>query len=71
MSAELLIANFLRIAAEDLDGARLLGAAHNRNAIYPARAEDSSSPICANRRARRSSEPSSPRRTSTLASSTI
>jgi HEPN domain len=34
MSAELLIANFLRIAAEDLEGARLLAAAHNRNAIY-------------------------------------
>jgi HEPN domain-containing protein len=34
MSAELLIANFLRIAAEDLEGARQLAAAHNRNAIY-------------------------------------
>jgi HEPN domain-containing protein len=34
LSVELLIANFLRIAAEDLEGARLLAAAHNRNAIY-------------------------------------
>jgi len=34
MSVELLIANFLRIAAEDLAGARLLAASHNRNAIY-------------------------------------
>ncbi len=34
MSAELLIANFLRIAREDLDGARLLFAGGNRNAIY-------------------------------------
>ena len=34
MSAELLIANTLRIANEDLAGARLLAAAGNRNAIY-------------------------------------
>ena len=34
MSAELLIANLLRIASEDLEGARLLAASGNRNAIY-------------------------------------
>ncbi len=34
MSVELLIANLLRVASEDLDGARLLGSAGNRNAIY-------------------------------------
>ncbi len=34
MSAELLIANLLRIAREDLDGARLLAASSNRNAVY-------------------------------------
>lgn len=34
MSAELLIANFLRIASEDLEGALLLAAGQNRNAIY-------------------------------------
>lgn len=34
MSVERLVANFLRIAAEDLAGARLLAAAGNRNAIY-------------------------------------
>ena len=34
MGAELLIANSLRIAQEDLLGARLLAAAGNRNAIY-------------------------------------
>ena len=34
MSVELLIANLLRVAAEDLDAARLLGTAGNRNAIY-------------------------------------
>src|ERR1700759_2530502 len=34
MSAELLIANFLRIAAEDLEGARVLSLHDNRNAIY-------------------------------------
>lgn len=34
MSAEHLIANLLRIAKEDLDGARLLAARANRNAIY-------------------------------------
>ena len=34
MSAELLIANLLRVAREDLDGARLLAQAGNRNAVY-------------------------------------
>lgn len=34
MSAELLIANLLRVAKEDLDGARILAASNNRNAIY-------------------------------------
>ncbi|HEV7558203.1 MAG TPA: HEPN domain-containing protein [Kofleriaceae bacterium] len=34
MSVELLIANMLRIAKEDLDGAQLLAASSNRNAIY-------------------------------------
>jgi HEPN domain-containing protein len=34
MSVELLIANFLRIAAEDLEGARELSLRNNRNAIY-------------------------------------
>ena len=34
MSAELLIANLLRVANEDLDGARLLVTGGNRNAIY-------------------------------------
>ena len=34
MSVELLIANLLRVAAEDLDGARLLASKANRNAIY-------------------------------------
>lgn len=34
MSAELLIANLLRVAREDLDGAKMLAAARNRNAIY-------------------------------------
>jgi HEPN domain-containing protein len=34
MSAELLIANLLRVAKEDLDGARTLSSAGNRNAIY-------------------------------------
>jgi hypothetical protein len=34
MSVELLVANFLRIALEDLRGARLLAASDNRNAIY-------------------------------------
>lgn len=34
MSAELLIANLLRVAAEDLEGARLLASKNNRNAIY-------------------------------------
>lgn len=33
MSAERLIANFVRIAAEDLEGARVLADAGNRNAI--------------------------------------
>jgi HEPN domain-containing protein len=34
MSVELLIANLLRVANEDLDGARLLAASNNRNAVY-------------------------------------
>lgn len=34
MSSELLVANLLRVASEDLDGARLLGTANNRNAVY-------------------------------------
>ena len=34
MSAELLIANLLRVADEDLAGARLLAASNNRNAVY-------------------------------------
>lgn len=34
MSASLLIANLLRVAKEDLEGARLLASAGNRNAIY-------------------------------------
>lgn len=34
MSAERVIANLLRIAREDLDGARLLNVGGNRNAIY-------------------------------------
>lgn len=34
MSVERLVANFLRIASEDLEGASLLAAAGNRNAIY-------------------------------------
>jgi len=34
MSAELLIANLLRIASEDLEGARVLAASNNRNAVY-------------------------------------
>jgi hypothetical protein len=34
MSAERLIASLLRVAKEDLDGARLLAAAGNRNAVY-------------------------------------
>lgn len=34
MSAELLVANLLRVAKEDLDGARLLFKAGNRNAVY-------------------------------------
>jgi HEPN domain-containing protein len=34
MSVELLVANFLRIAAEDLAGARVLAASGNRNAVY-------------------------------------
>lgn len=33
MSSELLIANLLRVAKEDLDGARILASASNRNAI--------------------------------------
>lgn len=34
MSAELLIANLLRVAKEDLEGARTLSSGGNRNAIY-------------------------------------
>lgn len=34
MSAERLIASLLRVAKEDLDGARLLSSGGNRNAIY-------------------------------------
>ena len=34
MSAELLIANLLRVAKEDLEGARLLATSRNRNAVY-------------------------------------
>jgi HEPN domain-containing protein len=34
MSADLLIANLLRIAREDLDGALLLASRSNRNAVY-------------------------------------
>jgi HEPN domain-containing protein len=34
MSVELMVANLLRIASEDLEGARLLAASGNRNAIY-------------------------------------
>lgn len=34
MSAERLIANLLRVAREDLEAARLLASASNRNAIY-------------------------------------
>lgn len=34
MSAELLIANLLRVAAEDLAGARILASSGNRNASY-------------------------------------
>lgn len=34
MSAETLVANLLRVAKEDLDGARLLSSRGNRNAIY-------------------------------------
>ena len=35
MSADLVIASYVRIAKQDLDGARLLNAAANRNAAYP------------------------------------
>jgi hypothetical protein len=35
MSVELLVANLVRVAREDLDGARLRAASENRNAIYP------------------------------------
>lgn len=34
MNADVVIANFLRIASQDLDGAKLLATARNRNAIY-------------------------------------
>jgi hypothetical protein len=35
MSVELLVANLVRVAREDLDGARPLAASENRTAIYP------------------------------------
>lgn len=34
MSADVVIANFLRVASQDLDGAKLLATAGNRNAVY-------------------------------------
>jgi HEPN domain-containing protein len=34
MGADVVIANFLRIASEDLQGAKILAAASNRNAVY-------------------------------------
>lgn len=34
MSADVVIGNFLRIAREDLEGAKVLAATHNRNAVY-------------------------------------
>ena len=34
MSVERLVANLVRVAREDLDGARVLARANNRNAIY-------------------------------------
>jgi HEPN domain-containing protein len=34
MSADIVIANFLRIAREDLDGAKTLASSNNRNAVY-------------------------------------
>ncbi|HEY3452035.1 MAG TPA: HEPN domain-containing protein [Myxococcales bacterium] len=34
MAADLVIANFLRVAKEDLDGAKLLARTKNRNAVY-------------------------------------
>jgi HEPN domain-containing protein len=34
MSADLLIANMLRIARDDLDGATVLASRGNRNAVY-------------------------------------
>ena len=34
MSTEAVIAGFLRIAKEDLDGAKLLARQNNRNAVY-------------------------------------
>ena len=34
MSAELLVANLLRVAREDLEGAKLLADQSNRNAVY-------------------------------------
>lgn len=34
MSADVVIANFLRIASQDLEGARVLAEANNRNAVY-------------------------------------
>ncbi len=34
MSADVVIANFLRIASQDLEGAKILAEANNRNAVY-------------------------------------
>ena len=34
MSADVLIANFLHVASQDLEGAKILAAARNRNAVY-------------------------------------
>lgn len=34
MSADIVIANFLRVALEDLDGAKQLASTKNRNAVY-------------------------------------
>lgn len=34
MSADVVIANYLRIASQDLEGAKILARANNRNAVY-------------------------------------
>jgi HEPN domain-containing protein len=34
MSADVVIANYLRVASQDLEGAKLLAAAQNRNSVY-------------------------------------